>query len=116
MNVTHAVHEPRGLLRDGRGNAWIAVSHVRDPKGCSEIQVPISVGIGDGRALGGIPKHRKVVEERSNVLRFEFPKHGFEAARRRAGNRIPNALEIAAAHVSSLIQRTNSAMRGRPPW
>ncbi len=106
MNVAHAVHQPPGLPRDRVGDARIAMAGVDHAERGGAVDVLVAVGVGHRRAVCRIPKHRKIVREERNVAGFVAAQQVRERFAARAGY---------SAHVSSLIQRTNSAIRGRPP-
>ena len=114
MHVAHAVHEPARLLRNGVGDAWIAVPGIRDAEGRGRIEVTVAVDVGNGRAVGRLPEHRKVAGDKRYVSRFVRAQARGELRGARARNFRDEAFEC-FAHVSSTIQRTNSAIRGRPP-
>ena len=114
MDVAHAVHQAFRLIGDGLRYARIGVPGVRNAEGGGAVDVTVAVDVGNDGVARRLPEDRKIVGEIRNVARFvsrERPGKLEAAFARNVGD---DALEV-IAHVSSPIQRTNSAMRGRPP-
>ena len=106
MHVAQPVEEPLGLFGNGCGYARVGMSGIRDTERRRAIDVRVAVDIGDVRAPCGFPKDREVFGEVGDVARL---------ARLQARSE-PRAFRARNLHVSFPIQRTNSAMRGLPPW
>ena len=106
VNVAHAVHEPLRLIRNGRHDARVAMTGIGNAERGRAVDIFIAVDVGHGRAASRLPKDRKIVGEKRDVALLVRAKQRRQLRAARAGD----------AHVSSTIQRTNSAIRGRPPW
>ena len=81
------------------------MARICNAEGRRTIEVLVSIGVDDCCAVRRFPEDRKIVGKIGNVALLVSSQLPRERGAARAGN----------AHVSSPIQRTNSAMRALPP-